>query len=157
MRVPTSETVTYQRPDPGLWPYTGTLLDTVLYPCQGAIWMDQKTPYGQRDCPAELESSWSTKDNRWNTIHFTPPSVNGIEEQGSLFTSGPRPPTRDQIMPFNIVVLENDCCCNGWNLFCCKKWLADALKAKSIFLSKIQNRCDFSCRIALKCFVFCQG
>lgn len=75
MRVPPSETVTHQRPDHRLWPSTGTLLATGLCTQQGVIWLDQKTPNRPKDCPA---GSWS----RWDTIHFTAPSVNGIEERG---------------------------------------------------------------------------
>lgn len=75
MRVPPSETVPYQRPDHRLWPSTGALLVTGLYPHQGVIWLDQKNSNGPIDC---LAGSW----RHWDTIHFTTPSVNGIEEQG---------------------------------------------------------------------------
>lgn len=139
MRVPPSQTVAYQRPDHRLRPSTGTLIVTGLCIQQGVTKLDQKTPDGPKDCPAE---SWS----RWDTNHFTPPSVNGIEERGSFFKSGLRPPTRDQMLPFNIMVFDYDYRCNGWILFCCKmvRWHSES----QIHFSEMQSRCDSFCLIA---------
>lgn len=69
-----------------------------------------------------------------------------IEEQGSFFKSGPRPPTRDQMLPFNIMVFNDDYRCNGWILFCCK--MVRRHSESQIPFSEMQNRCDPSCLIA---------
>lgn len=140
MRVPSSETVAYQRPDHRLWPSTGTFIVTGLYPQRGVIWLDQKTPNGPKDCPA---GSWS----RWDTIHFTPPSVNEIEEKVYFMKVG-----------WDHQLVIKCCPLTLWFSFpvmagfyvSAVKWSDGTMKAKSVFFFslKIRNRCDRSYLIA---------
>lgn len=138
MRVPPSETVTYQRPDHRLRPSAGTLLVTGLYPPQGGTWLDQKTPNGPKDCPA---GSWS----RWDTIHFTPPSVNGVEERGFVFVFSK--------VGWDHRLVIKCCPLTLWfstmiiavmSGFCSAvKWSDDTVKAKSIFFWNAKQMWSF--------------
>lgn len=138
MRVPPSETVAHQRPDHRLWPSTGTLLATGLCAQQAVILLDQKTPNRPKDCPA---GSWS----RWDTIHFTPPSVNGIEERGYYLKLGwdhrlviKCCPLTLWFSAMSIAVMAGFCSA--------VKGSDDTVKAKSLlFFTETQNRCDLSC------------
>lgn len=147
MRVPPSETVAYQRPDHRLWPSTGTLVVTGFYPQQGVLWLDQKTPNGPKDCPA---GSWS----HWNTTHFTPPSVDGIEEQGSFSKVGWDHRLVIKYCPLTLWFSTMIIAVMAW--FCSAvKWSDDTVKAKSIFL-KCKAYVILFCLIALFYPLSCQ-
>lgn len=142
LRVPPSETVTYQRPDHRLWPSTRTLIVLGPWKWPGEIWLDQKTPKGPVDCPA---GSWSC----WDTFHFN--SSKCQWNQGAVFQkekekNGLRPSTRDQVLPFNVVVWQVFAVMAG--LRSAVKGSDDTVKAKPISFFLLQNRRDPFCLVA---------
>lgn len=150
MRVPPSETVTYQRPDHRLWPSTGTLLVTGHDPQQGVLWLDQKTPNGPKDWQA---GSWS----HWDTIHFTHPSVNGNKERGYVSKVGWDHRLVIKRCPFTLRFSTIDYRWNGWILFCCENGHMTQWKP-NLFFSEMQNRCDPFCLFAFLFYLLpCQN